>query len=64
MNEAGQREIIGTDDVAGSGLFLNAAFLDFADACVEVDVLPRPSEISELRRFIGSTSASGEGGMT
>lgn len=50
MNEAGQREAIGAEDTWGDGLFLNAAILDFGDATVEVDVLPRSIDLTELRR--------------
>lgn len=50
MVEAAQRETIDADDASGSGLFLNAAILDFGDATVEVDVLPRSNNLSELRR--------------
>lgn len=50
MNEAAQREAISADGAAGSGLFLNAAILDFGDASIDVDVLPRPSDIRKLRR--------------
>ncbi len=55
MNEAARRETIGADDVAGSGLFLNAAILDFGDAAVDADVLPRTPELAELRRRHRST---------
>lgn len=48
MNDVDQRETISADDAAGSGLFLNAAVLDFGDATVEADVLPRTSELAEL----------------
>lgn len=50
MIEATQRETINSDDASGSGLFLNAAILDFGDATVEVDVLPRSNDLTELRR--------------
>ena len=50
MNEAAQRETISADGAAGSGLFLNAAILDFGDVSIDVDVLPRPSDIRKLRR--------------
>ena len=50
MNEAAQRETISADGAAGSALFLNAAILDFGDASIDVDVLPSPSDIRELRR--------------
>lgn len=50
MVEAARRETIDADDAAGSGLFLNAAVLDFGDASVEVDVLPRSNDLRELRR--------------
>jgi hypothetical protein len=48
MAEAAQRATI-TEDASG-GLFLNAATLDFGDATVEVDVVPRSIELRELRR--------------
>ncbi|WP_437761216.1 hypothetical protein WMF27_05965 [Sorangium sp. So ce281] len=38
------------EDSSGSGLFLNAAVLDFGDASVEVDVLPRSNQLAELSR--------------
>lgn len=50
MNDVDQRETISADDAAGSGLFLNAAVLDFGDATVEADVLPRTLELAELNR--------------
>lgn len=50
MEEAAQRETIDANDASGSGLFLNAAVLDFGDATVEVDVLPRSNDLKELRR--------------
>lgn len=48
MAEAAQRATISVDP--SSGLFLNAAILDFGDAAVEVDVLPRASDLRELRK--------------
>lgn len=50
MTELAQRETISADDASGSGLFLNAAVLDFADATVEADVLPRTTELADLSR--------------
>jgi hypothetical protein len=50
MSEATQREAISAHDASGSGLFLNAAVLDFGEATVELDVLPRSNELTELRR--------------
>jgi len=50
MTESAPRETIDTDDTSGSGLFLNAAILDFGDASVEVDVIPRSNDLRELRR--------------
>lgn len=50
MLEAGQREVIQADDASGGGLFLNAAILDFGNATVEVDALPRSNELTDLRR--------------
>ncbi len=50
MIEAAQRATISADDASGSGLFLNAAVLDFGDSSVDVDVLPRSNELAELRR--------------
>lgn len=50
MVEAAQRETIDANDASGSGLFLNAAVLDFGDATVEVDVLPRSNDLKDLRR--------------
>lgn len=50
MNEAVLRDTISADDASGSGLFLNAAVLDFGNASVEADILPRSSELRELRR--------------
>src|SRR5262245_331147 len=50
MNDVDQRVTISADDAAGSGLFLNAAVLDFGDATVEADVLPRTPELAELSR--------------
>jgi hypothetical protein len=41
---------------SGSGLFLNAATLDFGDASVEVDVLPRAhTSLNDLRRRYRAT---------
>jgi hypothetical protein len=48
MAEAAQRATISVD--ASGGLFLNAAILDFGDATIEVDVLPRSSELRGLRQ--------------
>lgn len=50
MAEAAERETIDAGDASGSGLFLNAALLDFGDAAVQVDVLPRSNDLAELRR--------------
>jgi hypothetical protein len=50
MVEEATRETIDAKDASGSGLFLNAAILDFGDASVEVDVLSRSSDLRELRR--------------
>jgi hypothetical protein len=50
MNDADERETSNADDVSGSGLFLNAAVLDFGDSTVDADVLPRTQELAELRR--------------
>lgn len=50
MKEVAQRETISAADASGSGLFLNAAVLDFGDATVEADVLPRIREVAELSR--------------
>lgn len=50
MIEPALRESISADDASGSGLFLNAAVLDFGEATVAVDVLPRSNELTELRR--------------
>jgi hypothetical protein len=50
MIEGEQRETIDADDASGNGLFLNAAVLDFGDASVEVDVLPRSNDLTDLRR--------------
>lgn len=50
MKNIAQRETIGADNASGSGLFLSAAILDFGDASVEVDVLPRSNDLRELRR--------------
>lgn len=50
MNDVDPRETISADDAAGSGLFLNAAVLDFGDATVEAEVLPRTPELAELSR--------------
>lgn len=50
MIEAEQRETIDADNASGRGLFLNAAVLEFGDAAVEVDVLPRSNELAALRR--------------
>ena len=50
MNDLAQPETISADDATGSGLFLNAAVLDFGDATVEADVLPRIPELTELSR--------------
>jgi hypothetical protein len=50
MSEAAQRETIDAHDGTGRGLFLNAAVLDFGDGTVEVEVLPRSSDLRELRR--------------
>lgn len=50
MTEAIQRATISADAPLGSGLFLNAALLDFGDAAIEVDVLPRSNLLSDLRR--------------
>lgn len=50
MSDAAQRETNDAGDAAGSGLFLNAAILDFGDTSVEVDVLPRSNDLRELRR--------------
>lgn len=50
MAEAVQREMVDADDVSLSGLFLNAAILDFGDAVVEVNVLSRSTDLAELRR--------------
>lgn len=50
MNEVAERETISADDASGSGLFLNAAILDFGNGSVDVDVLPRSNHLAELRR--------------
>ncbi len=51
MIQVMQREPIEVDDAAGSGLFLNAAVLDFGGAVVEIEVLPRANQsLKELRR--------------
>jgi hypothetical protein len=50
MSDPAQRETISAEDRAGSALFLNAAVLDFGDASIEVDVLPRSNDLRELRR--------------
>ena len=50
MSDPAQRETISAEDLAGSALFLNAAVLDFGDASIEVDVLPRSNDLRELRR--------------
>lgn len=55
MTETAQSETISADDASGSALFLNAAVLDFGDGAVEVDVLPRSNNLSELRRQHRST---------
>ena len=49
MNDVTQSDTISAEDVSGSGLFLNAAVLDFGDATVEVDVFPRLNDLTELR---------------
>lgn len=48
--DAKQEEAVRAHDASGSGLFLNAAALDVGAACIEVDVLPRSSQFTELRR--------------
>lgn len=55
MNDAPQRETISADDAAGSGLFLNAATLDFGGATVDADILPRTPELAELSRKYRTT---------
>ena len=55
MTETAQRETIDPDAASGSGLFLNAAFLDFGDASFEADVLPRSNNLTELRREYRAT---------
>ena len=50
MNDVPQRETISAEEASSSNLFLNAAILDFGDASVEVDVLPRSNDLRELRR--------------
>jgi hypothetical protein len=51
MMERKQLDSISADDSSGSGLFLNAALLDFGDATVDVDVLPRANQpLADLRR--------------
>lgn len=55
MGETAQRETIDADDASGSGLFLNAAVLEFGEATVDVDVLPRSNELAELRRKYRAT---------
>lgn len=55
MNDIVEHETISADGPSGSGLFLNAAILDFGNASVEVDVLSRPSDLRELRRKYRAT---------
>lgn len=50
MMEITQRDAFSADDAFGSGLFLNAAVLNFGDASVEVVVLPRSNQLAELSR--------------
>lgn len=50
MTDVSQRDANRSDDTAGSGLFLNAAVLDFGNATVDADVLPRTRELAELSR--------------
>ncbi len=52
--EAAQRETMDADDTFGSDFLLNAATLDFGDAAVDVDVLPRSNDLTELRRKHGA----------
>lgn len=50
MDTRHQQTIVTADHIPDSGLFLNAAFLDFGDASIHVDVLPRSNQLTELRR--------------